>query len=497
MIPFPNNASSRPILPYAGYGNTATAVNIQGNNGVAYDTPTVQNPGSTTASFDTNNAMPVIVTMLRTCIMIMMNQIMANGGGGFTNTLPTNTPQPDQTANTTNNNPCGNKTTDNTNTDDTTEATNTGTDTTAAATTDDTSATDPSDTVDTTTTTTGSGTTVASDKVGASKTAAKQPKNSINVKELGAKGDGKTDDQAVIQKALDSAKPGQTVWLPEGQFNHSGVLKVPSGVTLAGAGAGTVLKATDPNNAAVELTGSKSGLNNVTVMSNSDQRIPHAEASTVWVNHADGATVSNVTSVGSGANSVTIDRSNNSVIDHVLGVGSNADGIAINNGSQNNVIKNSVVRDCGDDSFSDDSYLNDEVASSGNQFLNNLSVNNRYGDNYKLAGASNDILDGNVSIGGPKGGIVVIKDTDSGTKASTGNTIKNSIAIDLPAPDASAFMVEGQTASNNVYYTKDAAEAKKYLAMADETAGDYDYNKNYKAGTGPGANNRNGNHLYP
>jgi len=496
MIPFPNNASSRPILPYAGYGNTTTAVNNPGNNGFAYDIqklPTLQNPSSTSTSFDTNNAMPVIVSMLRTCIMLMMNQIMANGGGGFTDTLPTNTAQPDQTANPKSNNTSGNKTTDTITIDDTTEASSTGKDTTKAAT-DDTSATDPADRADTTA---GAATTVANDKVGASKTAVKQPENSINVKKLGAKGDGKTDDQAVIQKALDSAKPGQTVWLPEGQFNHSGVLKVPSGVTLAGAGAGTVLKATDPNNAAVELTGSKSGLNNVTLTSDSKERIPKAEASAVWVNHSDGVVVSNVTSIGTGANNVTVDRSNNAMIDNFLGVGSNADGITIVNGSKNNTVQNSVVRDSADDSFSANTYVSDEVANEGNKFLNNLAVTPRYGDNYKITGATNDVLEGNASIGGTKGGIVVITDKDSGTRAPKGVVIQNNVAIDLPAPDASAFMTEGQTASNNVYYTKDAAESKKYLAMADETAGDYAYNKDYQAGTGPGANNRNGNHLYP
>jgi len=324
-----------------------------------------------------------------------------------------------------------------------------------------------------------------------------QPPNSLNVKDFGARGDNSSDDQAAIQKALDSAQPGQTVWLPAGNYNHSSVLKVPSGVTLAGAGKDTVLTATDPNNAAVELTGSNSGLTNLTVTSNSDSRIPHAEASTVWVNHADGAKVSNVTSIGSGANNVTIDRSNNCTVDNVLGVGSNADGIAINNGSQNNTIQNSVVRESGDDSFSDDSYLSDEVATSGNKFLNNLSVDNRYGDNYKLAGATNDILDGNVSIGGPKGGIVVIQDTASGSRAATGNTIKNNTAIDLPAPDVSAFMVDGQTSDNNHYYTKDASESQQYIEEAAKTAGNYNYNKNYQAGTGPGANNSGGNHLYP
>jgi hypothetical protein len=338
-------------------------------------------------------------------------------------------------------------------------------------------------------------TAAATDTTGASKTAVTQPAGAIDLKTLGVKGDGTTDDQAALQAALDNATPGQTLWLPPGTYNHSDVLKVPSGVTLSGAGDSTVLKATDANHAAVMLTGSKSALSNVKVTSDSATRIPNAEASAVWVNHADGAKVTNVTSIGSGANSVTVDRSTNSVIDHVLGVGSNADGIAINNGSTNNTIQNSVVRESGDDSFSDDSYKDDEVASSGNKFLNNLSVDNRYGDNYKFAGAANDTIEGNVSLGGPKGGIVIIEDQDSGTKASVGNVAKNNIAIDLPAPDVSAFMNPG--GENNKYLDAKDAEAQKYIKMANETSGKYEYNKSYVAGTGPGANNRGGVHLYP
>src|SRR3974390_2291429 len=57
-----------------------------------------------------------------------------------------------------------------------------------------------------------------------------------SVLDFGAKGDGKTDDTAAFQKALDAASKagGGVVYAPRGNYFFAGHLSVPGAVTLKG-----------------------------------------------------------------------------------------------------------------------------------------------------------------------------------------------------------------------------------------------------------------------
>jgi hypothetical protein len=60
--------------------------------------------------------------------------------------------------------------------------------------------------------------------------------DTYNVRDYGARGDGKSDDTGAFQKALDVAgrAGGGTVYAPRGSYRFAGHLNVPNGVTLAG-----------------------------------------------------------------------------------------------------------------------------------------------------------------------------------------------------------------------------------------------------------------------
>lgn len=60
--------------------------------------------------------------------------------------------------------------------------------------------------------------------------------DALSVRDFGAEGDGRTDDTAAFQRALDAAGKagGGTVHAPRGNYFFAGHLNVPAGVTLAG-----------------------------------------------------------------------------------------------------------------------------------------------------------------------------------------------------------------------------------------------------------------------
>jgi len=134
-----------------------------------------------------------------------------------------------------------------------------------------------------------------------------------NVMDFGARADGKSDDTAAIQAALDAAAAtGGTVNLPPAQYLVAGSLRVPTGVMLAGAwemphhGAyqvGTALLATgsrgnEKGPALIELSQS-SGVRGLTILY--PEQVADAIVPYPWTIHGQGMhnTVEDVTLVNS------------------------------------------------------------------------------------------------------------------------------------------------------------------------------------------------------
>ncbi|MGH7249645.1 MAG: glycosyl hydrolase family 28-related protein [Minisyncoccia bacterium] len=118
--------------------------------------------------------------------------------------------------------------------------------------------------------------------------------NSYNVQQFGAKGDGITDDQNAINQAIARATgTGLSVYFPPGNYLHSSLI-VSNGVALFGAGASTILTATDNTNGAIKLTGNGPSLSNVVVQYANPLAIPFPpfpdttpQYSGIWVQSAN------------------------------------------------------------------------------------------------------------------------------------------------------------------------------------------------------------------
>ncbi len=70
------------------------------------------------------------------------------------------------------------------------------------------------------------------------------PSGALSVTDYGAKGDGVTDDRAALQKAINAAGAGATVYFPAGTYfmsQSSVFLNIPSNITLRGEGNASVL----------------------------------------------------------------------------------------------------------------------------------------------------------------------------------------------------------------------------------------------------------------
>jgi len=117
--------------------------------------------------------------------------------------------------------------------------------------------------------------------------------NSFNVQQFGAKGDGVTDDQGAINQAIARATgTGLSVYFPPGNYLHSGLI-VSNGVVLYGAGASTILTATNSVNGAIELTGSGAGVSTLMITYQNPSPVSYSapdtmpQAGAIWIQSAN------------------------------------------------------------------------------------------------------------------------------------------------------------------------------------------------------------------
>lgn len=180
----------------------------------------------------------------------------------------------------------------------------------------------------------------------------------VNVQEFGAKGDGVTDDQRSIVKAIAYAKSNNfTVYFPSGHYKHSDII-VLDGVQAYGDGFTSILDGTDPAHTAIKLTGNNSSIKDVRkTTSNVVKRRSNRESANILIDNADYFIVERVLSEQcAGAGILSFTGKNGKILENKI-QNTLADGIHMTHGSEDiSVVKNTVYNS-GDDMIAVVSYV--------------------------------------------------------------------------------------------------------------------------------------------
>jgi parallel beta-helix repeat protein len=138
--------------------------------------------------------------------------------------------------------------------------------------------------------------------------------NILNVKNYGAKGDGKTDDTAAIKKTIAAAKVGDTIYFPIGNYLHSTYLSFKSILVTGDGATKSFITATSTYNGALQFLGSKVSISKVCVQyAHPSDSIAYL-ANGIWINQVTTFTVNSVTVRNVSANGVSVGKSHSGTI---------------------------------------------------------------------------------------------------------------------------------------------------------------------------------------
>jgi hypothetical protein len=171
-----------------------------------------------------------------------------------------------------------------------------------------------------------------------------------------ARSDTSGDDTATLQAMFNNVQPGATLTLDRRVYPHGGVvtITVPN-VHIEGNGA--TLAATNDLTSAVEIRANGVSVSNLNLTAPiGGKRYNGTEQQKLYVFHADGLRLDDITVTGSAAAGVLLDGVSNFVLNRVTVRDSRADGIHLTRGSNNGQVNNPLTERTGDDGISVVSY---------------------------------------------------------------------------------------------------------------------------------------------
>jgi hypothetical protein len=219
--------------------------------------------------------------------------------------------------------------------------------------------------------------------------------SSCSIASFGAVADGVTNNATAIQNTFNyAATHNCAASIPAGTFAYSGTLTA-NGIAVTGTGVGSILKALDPNNEALTLTGDGGSISNLVMLGTGTTRNVTYQAAMIWVNRATNFTVQNVLINGGSCVGIYDAGGQTGLIQNNTVENTLADSITNTNGASNVTVKGNHVVNSGDDGVSNNSYLTDSNTVHDITVEGNTIMHNAGGRGLEVSGGSNITFTGN------------------------------------------------------------------------------------------------------
>ena len=171
-----------------------------------------------------------------------------------------------------------------------------------------------------------------------------------------ANGEPGVDSTAALQARFDALRPGDSITLDPGTYQHGGMLYVNvSGVRINGNGA--TLEATNPAAAALVIQGDNVALSNLNLVAPVSLPRQDGTSQTMLVFGRDGVSISGVNITGGSSAGMYVPNASNFRIENVSIRDTAADGIQITAGSNNGQLNDVTTERTGDDGIAVVSYI--------------------------------------------------------------------------------------------------------------------------------------------
>ncbi|MBL8992799.1 MAG: right-handed parallel beta-helix repeat-containing protein, partial [Spirochaetia bacterium] len=167
-----------------------------------------------------------------------------------------------------------------------------------------------------------------------------------------------TDDTAAInQCAADAKAQGKGVYIPNGEFRHSGVLIFDSVDVVGQSASGAKLLATAPATASCKMLGTLAKVRNLSLVGTATSRSQADSSCGILASSVANITISGVVISGMAGAGMKLNNVNGGTVSGNAVTGTFADGIHMTEKSRNLVVQNNSVTGTGDDCISIVSYV--------------------------------------------------------------------------------------------------------------------------------------------